>query len=71
VMALFAMAIIGTSPIGGPIIGIIGEHVSPRAALAAGAVAAFVAAAFGLATALKQERAVASELTAHPELVAS
>ena len=29
VMALFAMALIGTSPIGGPIIGAIGEHVDP------------------------------------------
>ena len=69
VMALFAMALIGTSPIGGPIIGVIGEHVSPRAALAAGGIAAFVAAAFGLATALKHEHAVADELTTQPELV--
>ncbi len=71
VMALFAMALIGSSPIGGPIIGVIGEHVSPRAALATGGIAAFVAAAFGLATALKQEHAITEELTTRPELVPS
>lgn len=71
VMALFAMAIIGTSPIGGPIIGAVGEHANPRVALAAGAVAAFVAAAFGLATALKHERSVAADVAARPELIPS
>ncbi len=38
---------------------------------AAGGIAALVAAAFGLATALKQEHAVAEEPTAQPELVTS
>jgi len=71
VMALFAMALIGTTPIGGPIIGIIGEHVSPRAALAAGGIAAFVAAAFGLATAFKHEHADAAEVTPQSELIPS
>ncbi|HUF99608.1 MAG TPA: MFS transporter [Ilumatobacter sp.] len=71
VMALFAMALIGTTPIGGPIIGAIGEHANPRAALAAGGIAAFAAAAFGLATALKHDRFVATESTRQPELVTS
>lgn len=47
VMALFAMAIMGTTPIGGPIVGWIGEHVDPRAAVAFGGVAALAAGAYG------------------------
>lgn len=49
VMALFSMAIMGTTPIGGPIIGWIGENVDPRAALAVGGVAGLAAAAYGWA----------------------
>lgn len=45
VMALWTMAFLGSTPIGGPLIGAIGEHAGPRWALALGAVAAFVAAA--------------------------
>lgn len=48
VMALWSMAFLGSTPIGGPIIGAIGEHASPRWALALGGVAAIAAAGFGV-----------------------
>ena len=47
VMALFSVAMMGSTPIGGPIVGWIGEHVSPRAALLAGTAGALMAAAIG------------------------
>lgn len=51
VMSLFSMAMIGSTPIGGPIVGWIGEHVDPRAALLLGGVAAITAAGYGVAAA--------------------
>jgi MFS family permease len=47
VMALWTVAFLGSTPIGGPLIGAIGEHVGPRWALALGGVAAMVAAGLG------------------------
>lgn len=47
VMSLFSVALIGSTPIGGPIVGWLGEHVSPRVALLVGAAAALAAAAYG------------------------
>lgn len=47
VMALWAVAFLGSTPIGGPIIGWIGEHIGPRWGLAVGGVAAIAAAGFG------------------------
>lgn len=47
VMALWTMAFLGSTPIGGPLIGAIGEHVGPRWALALGGLAALTAAAYG------------------------
>ena len=47
VMALWTMAFLGSTPIGGPLIGAIGEHVGPRWALALGGLAALAAAAYG------------------------
>lgn len=46
VMALFSMALIGSTPIGGPIVGWIGEHVSPRAGLGIGGIAGLLVAAW-------------------------
>jgi MFS family permease len=51
VMALWSIAFLGTTPIGGPIIGAIGEHAGPRWGVLVGGVAALVAAALGLLTA--------------------
>lgn len=50
VMALWSVAFLGTTPIGGPIIGWIGEHADPRWGLAAGGIAAIVAGILGTIT---------------------
>ncbi|MBF0550384.1 MAG: MFS transporter [Deltaproteobacteria bacterium] len=47
VMALWAMAFIGSTPIGGPIVGWIGEFVGPRWAVGVGGIAAIIAAIVG------------------------
>jgi MFS family permease len=47
VMSLFSMALVGSTPIGGPIVGWIGEHIDPRAAVLLGGIAALVAAIYG------------------------
>jgi MFS family permease len=39
-MALYAVVFLGSTPIGGPIVGWVGEHVNPRASLYLGALAA-------------------------------
>jgi MFS family permease len=48
VMALWTVAFLGSTPIGGPIIGWVAENASPRWALALGAAAALAAAAMGV-----------------------
>lgn len=48
VMALYAVAFLGSTPIGGPIAGAVGEHFGGRAALLLGAAACFAAALLGL-----------------------
>lgn len=45
VMSLWSVAFLGTTPIGGPIIGYIGEHYGPRWGIAIGGLAALLAAA--------------------------
>jgi MFS family permease len=47
VMALWSVAFIGSTPIGGPIIGAVSEHASPRWGLFTQGSAALAAAAFG------------------------
>lgn len=49
VMALWAVAFLGSTPIGGPIAGFVAEHAGGRWALAMGALACFAAASLGLA----------------------
>jgi MFS family permease len=49
VMALWTVAFLGSTPLGGPVIGAIGEHVGPRWALVLGGVAAVLAAGLGAA----------------------
>ena len=46
VMALYITAIIGTTPIGGPIIGWIGQHIDPRATYITGGLACLLTTAF-------------------------
>ena len=51
VMALWSMAFLGTTPIGGPVMGAIGQHAGPRVALGiAGAAAVFAAGLLARAT---------------------
>jgi MFS family permease len=47
VMSFWTMAFLGSTPIGGPIIGYIGDHANPRWGLAVGGLAAVFAAALG------------------------
>jgi MFS family permease len=51
VMALWSIAFLGTTPIGGPIIGAIGDHANPRVGLAIGGASSLLAAALGLSIA--------------------
>ncbi len=50
VMAFWSIAFLGSTTIGGPVVGWIGEHVDPRWGLAVGGIAAITAAAFGFST---------------------
>ncbi len=47
VMALWSIAFLGTTPIGGPIIGYVADHTSPRIGLVVGGMSCFMAAAVG------------------------
>jgi MFS family permease len=49
VVALYIVAFMGSTPIGGPLVGLIGQLVGPRAALGAGAVGCLAAAALAFA----------------------
>jgi MFS family permease len=51
VMSLWTIAFLGTTPIGGPIIGFIADHSNPRIGLAVGGVSALLAAGLGLVAA--------------------
>lgn len=48
VMALWSIAFLGTTPVGGPIIGAIADHSNPRIGLVVGGLSAIVAACFGV-----------------------
>ena len=48
VMALWAVAFLGSTPLGAPVIGAVSEHLSPRGGLVVGGVACLTAAAIGL-----------------------
>jgi MFS family permease len=47
VMALWAVAFLGSTPLGGPIVGLVADGISPRGGLALGAIACLIAAALG------------------------
>jgi MFS family permease len=63
VMALWTMAFIGSTVIGGPIIGWVGQIVGPRWGLVVGAVAALVAGGIGLKAMRNRSSEVAKLLT--------
>ena len=56
VMALWAVAFLGTTPIGGPIVGYVAQHASPRWGLALGGLAALTATALAAFPRLRQAR---------------
>jgi len=55
VMSLWAVAFLGSTPIGGPIIGWIGQYLGPRYGLLVGGLAALLAAYFGLRSLRKRK----------------
>jgi len=61
VMALWTVAFIGTTPVGGPIVGYVAEHAGPRWALALGAAAAIAAAGLGALVLRRQGRSAPAE----------
>ena len=63
VLALQAMVFLGSTPIGGPIVGAIAEYVGPRWAVAVGGIAALSAAAWGTLALRDQRRQDEAELT--------
>jgi MFS family permease len=66
VMALWAVAFIGSTPIGGPIIGWIGQHAGPRWGLAVGGGAAAAAAGLGFLALVRARRREAAPLMDTP-----
>lgn len=65
VMALWAVAFLGSTPLGAPVIGAVSEYVSPRGGLVVGGVACLVAAVIGLlAQSRGRDRAQPDGLTA-------
>lgn len=63
VMALWAIAFAGTTPIGGPIIGAIADYTNPRVGLLVGGVSAVLAAALGFFIAFRKKTIPAAPLT--------
>lgn len=63
VLALQAMVFLGSTPIGGPIVGAIAEYVGPRWAVAVGGLAALGAAAWGTLALRDQRRQDEADLT--------
>lgn len=61
VMALFSMALMGSTPVGGPIVGWLGDHTSPRIALLLGAGGALAAAGFGYISLVRAGRIATPE----------
>ena len=64
VMSLWSMAFMGSTPIGGPIIGWISEYAGPRFGIATGGIAAIIAAGFGAMVLFKKDKS----LTVTPEI---
>jgi MFS family permease len=59
VMALWSVAFLGSTPIGGPIAGYVAQHIGARWGLALGAVACTVAAAIGVSVLRRVQRPIA------------
>ena len=70
VLALQTMVFLGSTPIGGPIVGVIAQHFGARYSLALGAAATLAVGAVGLAKARNRGR-TAVDPTSTPALLAS
>jgi MFS family permease len=55
-MALWSVAFLGSTPIGGPVVGLVAQHAGPRWGLGLGALACLVAAVLGLSVARRVRR---------------
>ncbi len=69
VLALQAMVFLGSTPIGGPVLGWLCDVTSPRVGLLVGGVATLAAAAWGLATARPSGPPLAEDVPLRPEAV--
>jgi MFS family permease len=63
VMALWSVAFLGSTPLGGPVVGLVAQHAGPRWGLGLGALACVVAALLGLSVVrrVRRTRLVESE----------
>lgn len=69
VLAIQGMVFLGSTPIGGPVVGWVSDAVGPRAGIALGAVACFAAAAYGMrALDLTDRRLQGGEVESTPAL---
>jgi MFS family permease len=68
VMALYGMVFLGSTPIGGPIAGWVGEHLGPRAGLAGAGVIAFATGVVALWLAARRADASTIELDGQPTI---
>jgi hypothetical protein len=69
-MALWTVAFLGSTPIGGPIAGAVSQHLGGRAGLALGALACFLAAGMGallLRRSTREPAAPATPIRALPD----
>jgi predicted MFS family arabinose efflux permease len=62
IMAIYALIFVGSTPVGAPLIGWVGQHVGPRAALGGGGVLAALATLVLVPAALADRRAAALDL---------
>jgi hypothetical protein len=56
-MAIYAIVFLGSTPIGGPLIGWISQHASPRVGMATGALASLLAGTVAMASRAPRVRA--------------
>jgi len=68
VMALWTVAFLGSTPVGGPIIGWIGQHIGPRYGLAVGGVATLLAGALAYRSLAAIDRRRAAALVLPPDV---
>jgi MFS family permease len=67
VLALQAIVFLGSTPIGGPILGVVSQELGPRAGIALGGIACLVAAAFGVVAMRRFHIPVGSAATETPK----